>query len=121
MTNAQKVNIWGSGKPKREFMFADDLADACLFLMNNYNKKELINIGTGQELSIRDLAILIKEVVGFKGDLEFDLSKPDGTPRKLMDTTKLNNLGWVHKISLDQGLKLAYADYLKVRSNSCSV
>lgn len=107
-----KVSIWGSGSPMREFLFADDLADACFFLMENYNDTELINIGTGQDLTIRELAILIKEVVGFMGDLTFDTSKPDGTPRKLMDVSKLHNLGWNHKTGLEDGLKLAYADYL---------
>ena len=116
MNNAVEVRIWGSGLPKREFLFADDLADACYFLMQNYNGKQLINIGTGQDLTIRDLAFLIKEVVGFKGDMVFDLTKPDGTPRKLMDVTKLHNLGWNHTICLEDGLKLAYADYLRNRS-----
>lgn len=113
MNSAAIVNIWGSGSPRREFLFADDLADACFFLMQNYNDKDLINIGTGQDLTIRELALLVKEVVGFMGDLLFDLSKPDGTPRKLMDVSKLHGLGWNHEISLEEGLKLAYADYLK--------
>ena len=113
MNNAAEVSIWGSGSPKREFLFADDLANACLFLMKNYNDKALINIGTGQDLTIAELALLVKEVVGFTGNLVFDLSKPDGTPRKLMDVSKLHGLGWNHKISLKEGIALAYADYLK--------
>jgi len=120
MNNATEVSIWGSGSPKREFLFANDLADACFFLMKNYNDKELINIGTGQDLTISELAFLVKEVVGFTGDLVFDLNKPDGTPRKLLDVSKLHGLGWKHKISLEEGLKLAYADYLKNSSISAS-
>lgn len=110
--NAKEVVIWGSGSPMREFLFADDLADACFFLMQTYDKPNLINIGTGQDLTIKDLALTIKDVVGFKGDLTFDSSKPDGTPRKLMDVSKLHALGWKHKVSLKEGLELAYQDYL---------
>ncbi|MDP3467547.1 MAG: GDP-L-fucose synthase [Daejeonella sp.] len=117
MNKAAEVSIWGSGSPRREFLFADDLADACFFLMQNYNDTELINIGTGQDLTIGELAHLVKEVVGFKGDLVYDFSKPDGTPRKLLDVTKLHNLGWKHTTFLEDGLKLAYADYLRNRSN----
>lgn len=107
------VNIWGSGKPLREFMFADDLADACVFLMENYNDLQFVNIGVGEDISIRELAELIKEVVGFQGELEFDSSKPDGTPRKLMDVSKLTSLGWKAKTNLKEGIKLAYEDFLK--------
>lgn len=107
------VTVWGTGSPKREFLFADDLADACYFLMQTYNEDHLINIGTGEDLSIKDLALLVKEVVGFEGDLVFDTSKPDGTPRKLMDVSKLHALGWKHQIELKEGLKLAYQDYLR--------
>ncbi|OYD45710.1 GDP-fucose synthetase [Sphingobacterium cellulitidis] len=106
------VNIWGSGNPLREFMYADDLADACVFLMENYNDLQFVNIGVGEDISIRDLAELIKEVVGFQGELEFDSSKPDGTPRKLMDVSKLHSLGWKAKTSLKDGIKLAYEDFL---------
>ncbi|WP_113651742.1 GDP-L-fucose synthase [Pedobacter namyangjuensis] len=113
-SNASTVTIWGSGMPMREFLFADDLADACYFLMQNYNEPNLINIGTGEDLTIKDLALLIKNVVGFEGELTFDSSKPDGTPRKLMDVSKLHNLGWKHKIELEEGLKLAYQDYLNL-------
>jgi len=99
------VEIWGSGTPKREFLHVDDLADACLFLMNEYNSKEIINVGTGVDLSIKDLALLIKRCVGFLGDLNFNLEQPDGTPRKLLDTSKINNLGWVAKIGLEEGIR----------------
>jgi GDP-L-fucose synthase len=111
-SGAKGVSIWGSGTPKREFLFADDLADACYFLMQTYNEPNLINIGTGEDLTIKDLALLIKKVIGFDGELVFDISKPDGTPRKLMDVNKLHALGWKHQIDLEEGLKLAYADYL---------
>ncbi len=113
VNNSPTVNIWGSGKPLREFMFADDLADACIFLMENYNDLQFVNIGVGEDISIRELAELIKEVVGFQGDLEFDSSKPDGTPRKLMDVSKLTSLGWKAKTNLKEGIKLAYDDFLK--------
>lgn len=107
------VSIWGSGSPKREFLFADDLAEACFFLMQTYNEPNLINIGTGEDMSIKELALLIKDVVGFKGELTFDASKPDGTPRKLMDVSKLHQQGWKHKVELKEGLALAYQDYLQ--------
>src|SRR6201991_524479 len=106
------VTIWGTGSPKREFLFADDLAEACYFLMQNYNEPGLVNIGTGEDLSIKDLALLIKDIVGYKGEIQFDSSKPDGTPRKLMDVTKLHNLGWKHSIELPEGIALAYNDFL---------
>lgn len=108
-----EVIIWGTGTPLREFLFSDDLADACVFLMNNYNEKQFVNIGIGEDLSIKDLAELIKEVVGYQGKISFDTSKPDGTPRKLMDVSKLHALGWKHKVNLREGIKLAYADFLK--------
>lgn len=111
-SGAKDVVIWGSGNPMREFLFADDLADACFFLMQNYNEPNLINIGTGIDLTVKDLALKIKETVGFKGELKFDSNKPDGTPRKLMDVSKLHALGWKHKIELKEGLKLAYQDFL---------
>jgi GDP-L-fucose synthase len=110
---AASVTVWGTGSPLREFLFADDLADACYFLMQEYNEAGLVNIGTGLDLSIKDLALLIKEVVGFTGDLVFDTSKPDGTPRKLLDVSKLHTLGWKHRIALQEGLALAYQDFLK--------
>ena len=120
MNNSDSVTIWGSGEPKREFLFADDLAVACFFLMHNYNEKELINIGTGQDLTIRKLALLIKKIVGFQGELIFDVSKPDGTPRKLMDVSKLHTLGWEHKTELEEGLKLTYDNYLENNHVSAS-
>lgn len=111
-SGAKEVMIWGSGTPMREFLFADDLANACYFLMQNYNEPNLINIGTGTDLSIKDLALMIKKTVGFEGEITFDSSKPDGTPRKLMDVSKLHDLGWKHQIDLEEGLKLAYQDFL---------
>ncbi|WP_298117759.1 GDP-L-fucose synthase [Flavobacterium sp.] len=102
--NSESVTIWGSGLPKREFLYVDDLAKACLFLMQNYNSPEIINIGTGEDLSIKELSILIKEIVGFSGNLVFDSSKPDGTPRKLLDVSKINKLGWKHENDVKQGI-----------------
>ncbi|PST85168.1 GDP-fucose synthetase [Pedobacter yulinensis] len=106
------VTIWGTGSPKREFLFADDLADACFYLMQTYNEPNLINIGTGEDLSIKELALLIKDIVGFEGELAFDETKPDGTPRKLMDVSKLHAQGWKHRVELPEGIKLAYEDFL---------
>lgn len=118
VNHLDEVVIWGTGTPLREFLFSDDLADACVFLMNNYNEKQFVNIGIGEDLSIKDLAILIKEVVGFEGAISFDTTKPDGTPRKLMDVSKLHALGWKHKINLKEGVKLAYEDFLKKESKA---
>jgi GDP-L-fucose synthase len=109
---AASVTIWGTGSPKREFLFADDLAAACYYLMENYNESGLVNIGTGEDLSIKELAELVKETVGFEGTIEFDTSKPDGTPRKLMDVSKLHDQGWKHTIDLPEGVSLAYQDFL---------
>ena len=106
-TNTQ-VTLWGSGTPLREFMHVDDLANACYFLMQNYSEEQFVNIGSGQELSIKDLAIMIKEIVGFEGELIFDTTKPDGTPRKLMDSGRLKGMGYKVDISLDSGLKMVY-------------
>ncbi len=106
------VTIWGTGSPKREFLFADDLAEACYYLMENYDEPGLINIGTGEDISIRDLASMVKRIIGFKGDIRYDVSKPDGTPRKLMDVSKLHSKGWKHTIELEEGIKLAYQDFL---------
>jgi GDP-L-fucose synthase len=111
--NKSEVTIWGSGKPLREFMFSDDLAEACYFLMENYESPELINVGTGEEVSILDLALKIAEVVGYKGNITFDSSKPDGTPRKLMDSSRLHALGFKHETSLQDGLKKTYQDFIK--------
>jgi len=110
--NTPSVIIWGTGSPKREFLFADDLADACYYLMQNYNEPGLVNIGTGEDLSINDLAMLVKEIVGFEGEIGFDISKPDGTPRKLMDVSKLHAKGWKHHTTLENGIRLAYHDFL---------
>ncbi|GGC56795.1 GDP-L-fucose synthase [Pedobacter quisquiliarum] len=115
INNAAQVTIWGSGSPLREFLFADDLAEACYYLMQHYDEPSLINIGTGEDISIKDLALLIKKVIGYEGALTFDSSKPDGTPRKLMDVSKLHKLGWKHKVELEQGIKLAYEDFLDIR------
>ncbi len=109
----KSVEIWGSGTPKREFLHVTDLADACFYLMENYNESELVNIGCGEDISIKDLALTIKEIVGFEGELTFDTSKPDGTPRKLLDMTKLHGLGWSHKISLKDGITSVYNHVLK--------
>lgn len=110
--NIATVTIWGTGSPKREFLFADDLAEACYYLMQNYNEAGLVNVGTGEDLSIKELATLVKEIVGYTGAIEFDTSKPDGTPRKLMDVTKLHGLGWKHHTTLQEGIALAYHDFL---------
>jgi GDP-L-fucose synthase len=108
INNAASVTIWGSGTPLREFMYVDDLADACIFLMQEYNGRLFMNIGTGEEITIKDLALMIKEVTGFEGTIEFDYSKPDGTPRKLMDSSRLHSLGWRSSISLKEGLIKTY-------------
>lgn len=108
MKDAATVEIWGTGAPLREFMYADDMAAACFFLMQEYNEKLFVNVGTGEEVRIKDLALLIKEVTGFAGTIQFDTSKPDGTPRKLMDSSKLHALGWKHTTSLREGLAKAY-------------
>ncbi len=113
VSNAKEVVIWGTGEPMREFLFADDLASACFYLMQNYNEPNLINIGTGKDITIKDLAYLIKEIIGYEGEIKFDTSKPDGTPRKLMDVSKLHSKGWKHTIELQEGIKLAYKDFLE--------
>lgn len=105
------VTIWGTGTPLREFLHADDLADACLYLMKTFNEAGFVNIGIGHDISIKDLALLVKRIVGFEGDIEHDLSKPDGTPRKLMDVTKLHTLGWHHKIELEAGIAKVYQEF----------
>ncbi|MGI8893258.1 MAG: GDP-L-fucose synthase [Bacteroidia bacterium] len=106
-----EVVIWGTGSPLREFMFADDLAAACVYLMLNYEEKVWINIGTGDEVSIKELALMIKEIIGFKGELKFDTGKPDGTPRKLLDISRLKATGFKHKTTLEEGIKIAYRDF----------
>jgi GDP-L-fucose synthase len=111
--NKPFVEAWGTGSPKREFLFADDLADACLFLMDTYNGRELVNIGTGEDLAIKELTELVAKTTGYEGEIKWDTTKPDGTPRKLMDVSKLHGLGWKHTIELPEGIALAYQDFLK--------
>lgn len=109
----ERVVVWGSGSPLRELIDADDLADACVFLLENYNGGGMLNAGTGEEISIRDLAVLMKSTVGFEGDISFDAARPDGTPRKIMDSTRLADLGWQSKIPLEAGLKKMYAWFIR--------
>jgi GDP-L-fucose synthase len=111
--NKNEVTIWGSGSPLREFMYCDDVADACIFLMQTYNDKLFVNVGTGKDITIRDLAVKVKEVVGYKGEIVFDTSKPDGTPRKLMDSGLLHAMGWKHKVEFSEGLPKAYQFFLQ--------
>lgn len=113
INKAYHVEIWGDGTPMREFLFVDDLAEACVYLMNNYNGSEIVNIGTGEDITIKDLAYLVKEVVGFKGNILFNTQMPNGTPRKLLDVSKLANLGWKYKTSLREGIEKTYIDYVK--------
>ncbi|OJJ18240.1 GDP-fucose synthetase [marine bacterium AO1-C] len=108
--NTPSVEVWGTGSPLREFLHVEDLAAACYFLMQNYSEKEFINIGTGTDVSIKELAMMIKEVVGYEGELQFDTSKPDGTPRKLMDVGRLHSLGWKHTIELKEGIERTYKE-----------
>ncbi len=109
--NQDSVEVWGTGSPLREFLHVDDLAEACFFLMENYNGKEFVNVGVGDDLSIKDLALMVKKIVGFEGELVFDTTKPDGTPRKLMDVSLLHGLGWKHNISLEQGITSVYQEF----------
>jgi len=111
-SNSASVEAWGSGTPKREFLYAGDLADACVFLMDNYNDRELVNIGTGEDISIKELAELIKKIIGFEGNIEWNSTMPDGTPRKWMDVSKLNALGWKRTTELEDGIRLAYQNFL---------
>lgn len=119
--NKSEVIMWGTGKPKREFLHVDNLADACVYLMNNYENSEIVNIGTGEDIEIIELAKMIKNIVGFKGKITNDLSKPDGTPRKLLDVSRLHKLGWKHKINLKMGIKNTFDwfrhEEIKKRSN----
>jgi GDP-L-fucose synthase len=118
LTGADHTEIWGSGTPLREFMFADDLGAACVFLMEHYNDKLFVNVGTGEEVTIKELALIIKEVVGFSGDIHFDISKPDGTPRKLMDSGRLHAMGWKHTMGLRYGLEKAYQYFNEEKDKS---
>lgn len=113
INNQPAITLWGTGTPMREFLHADDLAKACLFLMESYSDKELVNVGTGEDVTIKQLAQLVQSVVGFKGNIEWDTQRPDGTPRKLMDVSKLHALGWKHSIELEEGIKGAYQDFLE--------
>ena len=110
---AAEVVIWGTGKPLREFLYVDDLADACIYLMNTYSGNETVNLGTGKEVTIAELAELVKTIIGYTGDICYDVTKPDGTPRKLLNVSKLNGLGWHYKTELSEGIRLAYTDFLE--------
>jgi GDP-L-fucose synthase len=110
---ADSVTVWGTGSPRREFLHVDDLADACVYLMQNYSSAEIVNVGWGRDISIAELAEMMSAVVGFEGALEFDKSKPDGTPRKLLDTTRLSKLGWTPSIALQDGIRETYTWYLE--------
>lgn len=112
ITETKDVVVWGTGKVLREFLYVDDLADACVYLMNKYSGDETVNIGTGKEISIANLALVIKNVIGYKGSIIFDTTKPDGTPRKLLDVSKLNSFGWSYKTEIEEGLKKSYDDFL---------
>ena len=116
IAGAPSVEIWGTGSPRREFLHADDLADACVFLMETYNGEQFVNIGTGEDVTIRELAEQIRAVVGYEGDLRWNTDKPDGTPRKLMDVGRLHGMGWQHRINLPEGLALTYQDFLDKQS-----
>jgi GDP-L-fucose synthase len=111
--NKPFVELWGTGSPLREFLHADDLADACYFLMQNYNKPEFLNVGVGTDVPIKTLAEMIRNVTGYEGPIHWNTEKPDGTPRKLMDVSKLHELGWKHRIDLEEGIKLTYQDFLQ--------
>ncbi|MDK0899080.1 GDP-L-fucose synthase [Clostridium perfringens] len=113
VNNSEVVEVWGTGKPLREFLYVDDMADACVFLMENYDGEQHVNIGTGVEVSIRELAETVKAVVGFEGELVFNTDMPDGTPRKLTTVDKLNGLGWKHKVDLNKGIEMAYEWFLE--------
>jgi GDP-L-fucose synthase len=112
----QSVTLWGNGKVYREFLYVDDLADACVFLLKNYSNSAPINVGTGRDISIHELAILLSDIIGYSGKFEFDLKKPSGTPKKLLDISKIQKLGWLPITSLRNGLKLAYDDFLTVKN-----
>jgi GDP-L-fucose synthase len=118
LSGAKEIPIWGTGSPRREFLHVDDLADACVFLLENYNAPEIVNIGCGEDVTIRELAETVCEVLGFQGGLSFDTSKPDGTPRKLLDMTKLFALGWRPKISLRDGIRNAYECFLSAQAKA---
>lgn len=110
-SDAKFVEVWGTGNPLREFMFSDDLASACLFLMENYDGRDFVNIGTGKDISIKDLATLVQKIVEFKGDIKWNTAMPDGTPRKLMDISKMSEMGWKASVTLEKGIRIAYEDF----------
>ncbi|MBI5336600.1 MAG: GDP-L-fucose synthase [Mycolicibacterium rufum] len=119
LSGQPKVVVWGSGSPLRELIDADDLADACVFLLRNYDDGGIVNVGSGQEISIRDLALLMKVVVGYDGEVEFDATRPDGTPRKIMDSSKLRALGWQPTLTIEAGLKKMYAWFVESQADVC--
>jgi len=112
LNNLKEVTCWGSGSPLREFLYVDDLAEACVFLMNNYSGDETVNLGTGKELTIKELTEIVAKVIGYTGDIKWDTTKPDGTPRKLLDVSKLESLGWKYHTELEEGIRLSYEDFL---------
>lgn len=117
INNKPYVEVWGTGTPRREFLYVDDLADAVIYLMNNYDENEPLNIGTGKDITIKELAELIKEIVGYEGEMKFDTTKPDGTPRKLLDVSRLYATGWEHKIELREGIENTYEWFKKISEN----
>ncbi len=117
ITNAPSVIVWGTGAPKREFLYVDDLANACLHLMLHYNENQFLNIGTGEDMTILELTGLIKKVIEYEGEIIWDKTKPDGTPRKLMDVSKAHALGWKHETSLEEGIKKTYSNFLTLQQN----
>lgn len=112
LNNASEVEVWGTGSPRREFLHADDLADACFYLMQHYDDELFVNIGTGEDITIRELAEMVKDAVGFEGEIRWNTDKPDGTPRKLMDVSRLHNMGWHHQTDLREGIQITYQDFL---------
>lgn len=117
VNKSKEVVLWGSGSPRREFLYVDDLADACVFLMQKYDGREFLNIGTGSDVSVKELADLVSKVVGYKGNIVWDMSKPDGTPKKLLDVTRINKLGWKYKISIELGIRKTYKHFLSELKN----
>jgi GDP-L-fucose synthase len=117
VNKSKEVVLWGSGSPRREFLYVDDLADACVFLMQKYDGREFLNIGTGSDVSVKELADLVSKAVGYKGNIVWDTSKPDGTPKKLLDVTRINKLGWKHKISIELGIRKTYKHFLNELKN----
>lgn len=121
VSKAPKVTIWGTGNPTREFLYSDDLADACIFLMEKHSGNEIVNIGSGIEVKIKELAQIVQKVVGFEGELDFDVTKPDGTPRKLLDCSKIHSMGWRHSVELEKGVAIAYQDFVRMLGDQDAV